>query len=396
MFFDLKGCCIGYDNVSMALDLAVVIPTLDEAANVVPLLDRLRVALQGIEWEAVFVDDNSTDGTAAVLREVARHDRGVRVLQRIGRQGLASACIEGMLATAAPFIAVIDADLQHDESILPRMYERIRNEGLDLVVATRENPADGPAGFTRRRALLSDMGSRLSRMVCRCDLADPMSGFFIVDRRLLEEVAPRLSGAGFKILLDIVASARRPLRFAEVLYRFRSRLHGESKLDIIVGMEYLELLLDKFAGHVIPVRFVMFVLVGALGIVVHLAVLALLIRAGHMSFLYSQAWATLAAMTFNYALNNATTFRDRRLRGIDFAAGLLIFYLACSVGAVVNLTFARFLLAAGLPWYLAGLPGAVVSSLWNYGVNAVFTWRQGVRAIKSGRAAIGSVDARRV
>jgi len=366
----------------MPLDLAVVIPTLDEAANVIPLLQKLRAALHGIEWEAVFVDDNSADGTAAVLREVARHDRGVRVLQRIGRQGLASACIEGMLATAAPYIAVIDSDLQHDESILPRMYERIREEGLDLVVATRENPVEGPAGFTKRRARLSDMGSRLSRLVCRCDLADPMSGFFIVDRRLLEEVAPRLSGVGFKILLDIVASARRPLRFAEVLYRFRPRLHGESKLDIIVGMEYLELLLDKFAGHVIPVRFVMFVLVGALGIVVHLAVLALLFRAGHMTFLFAQAWATLAAMTFNYVVNNATTFRDRRLRGVDFVGGLLIFYLACSVGALANLTFARFLLLAGLPWWLAGLPGAVVSSLWNYGVNAVFTWRQGVRAMR--------------
>ena len=379
----------------MPLDLAVVIPTLDEAANVIPLLEKLRSVLHGVEWEAVFVDDNSADGTAAVLREVARDDRGVRVLQRIGRQGLASACIEGMLATAAPYIAVIDADLQHDESILPRMYERIRNEGLDLVVATRENPEGAPAGFTRRRALLSDLGSRLSRLVSRCDLRDPMSGFFIVDRRLLEEVAPRLSGVGFKILLDIVASARRPLRFAEVLYRFRPRLHGESKLDIIVGLEYLELLLDKFAGTLIPVRFVMFALVGALGIVVHLAVLALLFRVGHITFLYAQASATVVAMTFNYALNNATTFRDRRLRGANFVGGLLIFYLACSVGAVVNLTFARFLLAAGLPWWLAGLPGAVVSSLWNYGVNAVFTWRQGVRAMRSVQRSLTPLDIRR-
>lgn len=366
----------------MPLDLAVVIPTLNEAANVVPLLDQLRIALRELNWEAIFVDDNSSDGTAAGLRKVARDDRGVHVLQRIGRQGLASACIEGMLATAAPFIAVIDADLQHDESILPRMYERIRDEGLDLVVATRESADGEPAGFNRRRAALSDFGSRLSRVVSRCDLADPMSGFFIVDRRLIEEVAPHLSGVGFKILLDIVSSARRPLRFAEVSYRFRPRLHGESKLDVLVGLEYLELLLDKLVGHMVPVRFLMFVLVGALGIVVHLAVLAVLFRIGRTDFLFSQAWATLAAMTFNYAMNNATTFRDRRLRGIDFVGGLLIFYLACSVGALVNLTFARFLLAAGLPWWLAGLPGAVVSSLWNYGVNAVFTWRQGVRAMR--------------
>jgi dolichol-phosphate mannosyltransferase len=364
------------------LGLAVVIPTLNEAGNVAPLIEKLRRTLDGIEWEAIFVDDDSADGTASILREIGRGDRRIRVLQRIGRHGLASACIEGMLAAAAPYIAIIDADMQHDESILPTMYERIQAQHLDLVVATRDPDWLGAGELPKRRVLLSRFGSRLSRIVSRCGLSDPMSGFFIVDRNLFEEVAHRLSGVGFKILLDIVASVRRPIRFAEVPYRFRPRLLGKSKLEINVGLEYLQLLLDKATGHVVPVRFIMFGLVGGIGIVVHLAALTLLYRLTRMGFVYSQACATLVAMTFNYSANNVTTFRDRRLRGVAIVGGLLIFYLACSAGAIVNLGFATFLLAAGLPWYFAGIPGAAVSSLWNYGVNSVLTWRRSIRAME--------------
>lgn len=379
---------------SVQLDLAVVIPTLNEGANVIPLIEKLRAILAGIDWEAIFVDDNSADGTASLLREIARADPRIRVLQRVGRQGLASACIEGILATAAPYIAVIDADLQHDESILPLMYARIRDERLDLVVASRTDQWHGAGEIPKRRVLLSRLATRMSRAVSRCDLSDPMSGFFIVDRALFEEVAHGLCGIGFKILLDIVTSARRPIRFAEVPYHFRPRLRGQSKLHINVGLEYLQLLLDKAAGHAIPVRFLMFGLVGGFGILVHLAALTLLYRFTRAGFLYSQAGATVVAMTFNYWLNNITTFRDRQRRGLAIVGGLLVFYLACSVGAAVNLGFAKFLLAAGLPWYVAGIPGAAVSSLWNYGVNTVFTWRQGIRRMVSCPASASSTASR--
>lgn len=220
-----------------------------------------------------------------------------------------------------------------------------------------------------------------------------MSGFFIVERNFLEEVAHLLSGVGFKILVDIVASAQRPVRFAEVPYHFRPRLQGESKLDVNVGLEYLELLLDKMSGHIIPLRFVMFVLVGGLGILVHLAVLALLYYYAAVDFIYAQAWATLVAMTFNFLVNNLTTFRDRRLRGLGIVQGLPIFYLACSIGAIINFSFAKFLLAAGLPWYVAGIVGMMVSSLWNYGVNTIFTWRRGIRAMERRRSALSSKTA---
>ncbi|HTS48252.1 MAG TPA: glycosyltransferase family 2 protein [Bryobacteraceae bacterium] len=367
---------------SHPLDLAVVIPTFNEVENVLPLLERLEEVLAPLEWEAIFVDDDSPDHTASLVRDLGLDDRRIRVLRRIGRQGLASACVEGMLATSAPYIAVMDADLQHDESILLDMYERIKSEQLDLVIGSRNIEGGGMGEMARPRAALSGLGSRLSRAVCKCELSDPMSGFFIVDRKFLDEVVYRLSATGFKILLDLVASAQRPVRFAEVPYRFRTRERGVSKLDINVGLEYVQLLLDKMIGGVLPARFVMFGLVGGLGLLVHLAVLALLYWYARYQFLYAQAVATVAAMTFNFLVNNLTTFRDLRLRGFRIVTGLAIYYLACSVGAITNLSFARFLLGAGLPWYLAGILGMAVSSVWNYGVNVIFTWRRATRQMQ--------------
>ncbi len=367
------------------LDLAVVIPTFNEVENVLPLLERLEEVLASLQWEAIFVDDDSPDHTAALVSELARSDRRIRLIRRIGRQGLASACVEGMLATSAPYIAVMDADLQHDESILLSMYERIKSEQLDLVIGSRNIEGGDMGEMAPKRAALSGLGSRLSRAVSKCELSDPMSGFFIVDRNFLEEVIYRLSAAGFKILVDLVASAQRPVRFAEVPYRFRNRQRGESKLDINVGLEYLQLLLDKLIGGMLPARFVMFGLVGGLGLVVHLAVLALLYWYARYEFLYAQAVATVAAMTLNFLINNLTTFRDRRLRGWRIVSGLAIYYLACSIGAITNLSFARFLLGAGLPWYLAGILGMAVSSVWNYGVNAIFTWRRVTRQLQQRR-----------
>ncbi len=358
------------------LELAVVVPTFKERANVEPLLALLEAALQGVEYEVIFVDDDSPDETAALIRTIANKNPRVRVLQRIGRRGLASACIEGMLATPARYIAVMDADLQHDERILPRMLHLLKNDGLDLVIGSRHVEGGSMGEFARNRVLLSGLGARLSRMVCHCTLSDPMSGFFIVDRRFFEEVVHRLSALGFKILVDLVSSCRRPVRFGEVPYEFRSRQSGESKLDLNVGIEYISLLLDKLIGGVIPVRFVLFGFVGALGLFVHLATLALLTFKGGLGFVRAQAVATVVAMTFNFLLNNIVTFRDRRLRGWKIVPGLISYYIACSLGALANLSLAKLIITAGFPWYIAGACGMIVSSVWNYGVNTIFTWRR--------------------
>ena len=358
------------------VELAIVIPTYNESWNVPVLLARLERVLLGTEWEAIFVDDNSPDGTAERIREIAAVNHRVRVLERIGRRGLSSACIEGMLATPAPYIAVMDADLQHDESILPRMLERIKSGHTDVVVASR-NIAGGSMGeVSRSRVWLSNLGTRISRFVCRCEISDAMSGFFIVDHIYFQQVVHRLTGTGFKILVDLLASSTRGVRIAEVPYRFRKRQHGESKLDVNVELEYLFLLVDKVIGDYVPTRYVLFLLVGFLGVFVHLGCLALFYRTGKASFAISQAAATLVAMTINFFLNNVITFRDRRLRGRRLIMGLFTFYLACSLGALMNVSFADFLHQARVPWYLAGVSGAAISSVWNYSVNTVLTWRR--------------------
>jgi dolichol-phosphate mannosyltransferase len=197
-----------------------------------------------------------------------------------------------------------------------------------------------------------------------------------VDRNFFSQIADRLTGSGFKILFDMLASSERPIHVAEIPYLFRRRERGESKLDVNVELEYLFLLVDKMIGNYVPTRFVLFVLVGSLGVVVHLSTLTLLYYTGQLRFVTSQALATLVAMTFNFLLNNVVTFRDRRLRGWRLFTGLLTFYLACSLGALMNVSFAEFLHRHMVPWYVAGASGTIISSVWNYGVNTILTWRR--------------------
>jgi dolichol-phosphate mannosyltransferase len=360
---------------SLPTELAVVIPTYNERENVAPLLALLEQALAGTEWEAIFVDDNSPDGTSEFIRSLAVTNHRVRVLERIGRRGLSSACIEGMLATAAPYIAVMDADLQHDESILPTMLERMKAENLDIVVASRKIEGGSMGEFSRTRVWLSSLGSRISQWVSHSNVSDTMSGFFLVRRPFFRQVAPKLTGTGFKILVDLLASSPSNVRVGEVAYHFRMRQRGESKLDLGVELEYLYLVVDKLIGGAVPTRFLLFVLVGSLGLLVHLSVLGLLFGKLHVGFLVSQTTATLVAMICNFLLNNSVTFRDRQLRGWRILTGLLTFCAACSAGAVVNVIFAQSLLHSGFPWYLAGVSGIAVSSVWNYGVNTILTWR---------------------
>jgi dolichol-phosphate mannosyltransferase len=357
------------------VELTVVLPTLNERGNVEPLIARLETALAGIAWEAIFVDDDSRDGTAEHVRAIGRTKPYIRCLQRLGRRGLSTACIEGVLASSAPFLAIMDADLQHDETLLPRMLDALKGEELDIVIGSRYAAGGGVGDWGRSRVRISDLATRLSRLVVRVDLSDPMSGFFMVRRGAFEAASRALSGQGFKILIDLFASSPRPLAFKELPYQFRPRRHGESKLDTLVAWEYLQLLLDKLIGHIVPVRFALFAMIGGLGLVVHLATLGLVLKFLGVDFTLAQSAATLVAMTSNFVLNNWFTYRDRRLRGWRLLSGLLSFYVVCSLGAIGNVGIAAYVFHADQSWWLAGIAGAVVGSVWNYATSSVFTWR---------------------
>jgi dolichol-phosphate mannosyltransferase len=361
----------------VTLELAVVIPTFNERANVPRLIAALDQALAGHSWEAIFVDDNSPDGTADAARELGRRDTRVRVVQRYGRRGLSSACVEGMCATAAPLVAVIDGDMQHDERLLPQMLALLQQDsGLDVVIGSRFVEGGGTGEWDRDRVAKSAFATRLSRQVLNADLADPMSGFFMIRSEVVRELVPHLSAIGFKILLDLMTVSHRPLRFRELPYVFRTRELGESKLDHVVALEFLIALYDRMVGHIVPVRFAMFSAIGAVGAAVHFVVLYLFFRMVGLSFFSATIVATAFAMTFNFFLNNALTYREQRLKGfVALLGGWVSFCIVCAVGAVANVGMASFLhdWHHG-DWRLSALAGILVAAVWNFALSSKFTW----------------------
>jgi dolichol-phosphate mannosyltransferase len=357
-----------------ALDLAVIIPVLNECDNVHPLLEKLAITLAGIEWEAIFVDDNSTDGTPERVEEIARCDSRVRLIRRFGRRGLSTAVVEGFLSSVAPVLAVIDGDMQHDEAALPKLYYAIAEGGADLAVGTRYAEGGSVGEWSSDRAFMSRFATKLASPITKNRLSDPMSGLFAINRDAMIEAAPHISGAGFKILLDLLASSPRQLKVAEVAYTFRTRVAGESKLDSAVMIDFLELLLEKTVGRWIPPKLIMFGAIGALGAGIHLSVLGLSFNIAAASFAVAQSLAVFTAMLFNFTLNNQFTYRDRRLTGAKWIKGFASFCLVCSLGAVANVGIGSVLHGQSTSWWLAGLGGAVVGSIWNYAATSWFTW----------------------
>ncbi len=367
---------LGPASAKAAPEITIVVPTLNERANIPILVARLQRLLAGVDWEVVFVDDNSADGTTAVARAIGEADSRVRCIRRIGRRGLAGALLEGMLSSQARFVAALDADLQHDETLLMAMVERLRQGDVDLVVASRYIDGQSGEGFAPARARASRWSSIIARRFLGVELTDPMSGFFMIRRETVEELAPSLSSQGFKLLLDIVATARGKLRVVELPYVFRARQHGLSKLDTRVILDFAALVIAKLTNDAVSLRFLLFCFVGLTGVAVHMAALALAVDAAALRFSVAQAVATVVAITWNFVLNNRLTYRDQRLTGWRFLTGLLWFQAICSVGAVSNVGAASWLYDNGPGWWIAGLGGAVMGAVWNYVVSAAFVWRQ--------------------
>jgi dolichol-phosphate mannosyltransferase len=186
---------------------------------------------------------------------------------------------------------------------------------------------------------------------------------------------PRLSGIGFKILLDLLATSDKTLTVKEFPLDFAARREGESKLDRAIAFDFLAGLYDKTFGKLIPTRFALFGTVGALGVVVHFAVLSLVLLGLGEAFTLAQAIATISAMSFNFWLNNWLTYRDARLKGARAVlTGWIGFCLTCSVGAFANVAVATFIQSNGVLWVFAALAGILVGSVWNYALSSRFVW----------------------
>ena len=375
------------DQAVKPLQLAIILPTYNERANLRPLVARMDGALAGLNWEAIYVDDNSPDGTADEARAIGLEDPRIRVIQRIGRRGLASAAIEGMLATSAPYVAVMDADLQHDPALLPQMLASLTSGDYDLAYASRFAEGASTEEWGRPdRVKASGLANAIARKVTGVELTDPMSGYFMLPAATLRADAHRLSGVGFKILLDILATVDQPLRVKEFPLNFAARTEGESKLDRTVVFEFLVGLYDKWLGRIIPTRFALFGTIGGVGVVVHMAVLAAVLAvlgeqfayhnwSAQTDFIVAQTSAAVVAMSFNFVLNNELTYADKRLRGLlPLLRGWAKFALTCSVGLLANVGVAAVLLRMGFHAYPAAIIGIVVGSVWNFALSSKFVW----------------------
>lgn len=356
--------------------VSVVVPCFNERDNVTPMIERLTKVFDGIEWEVTFVDDDSPDGTSEVVRNHAQENPRVHLIHRVGRRGLAGACIEGILSSRADLAAVIDGDLQHDEAKLRDMFACFSaNPDLDLVIGSR-NTEGGSAGdgLSKIRKWGSDQATGLARKALKISATDPMSGFFMVKRQSFNAVATQLQNQGFKILADMLSVSRGTWTIQEVPYTFRERFAGESKMDAAVTLEFLGLILSRLLGGVLPIRFILFAGVGLSGVFVQLFAVWIFLGIG-LEFIWAQTFGVIVAMTSNFFLNNVLTYRDRALKGFGILYGLLSFYAVCSIGAMANVAVAEASHRILGVWVLASLLGAVFAAIWNYLVSALATWR---------------------
>jgi len=358
--------------------LSLVVPTFNEAGNVALLVEKLENVLSDIAWDITFVDDNSPDGTAEIVKELGTKKSNVHCIKRIGRRGLSSACVEGISSATAPIVAVMDADLQHDETVLPEMFEKVTG-GKDLVLASRfYGGQTAEQGLTKFREMGSNVANWIANLITGTKISDPMTGFFMLKRDKFDAVAPNLSSEGFKILLDIIATARNmktPLDIGEVGFTFRARYDGESKMSALVAIQFFGLALSKMTGGLLPVSFLLFAAVGAFGVLVHMAALTAASGWFGFNFTNSQLFATIVAMTSNFHLNNMLTYADRQLRGAKYWRGLASFYAVCAIPAIANVSVAAFIFETNSLFYVAAIAGIVISMVFNYAMTRIFTWR---------------------
>ncbi len=361
--------------------LSLVFPTYKESESLPVVLPKVKAALRDIPHEIIIVDDDSPDRTWAVAQDLAEADSSIRVIRRVGRRGLSSAVIEGWLSARGDVLAVADADGQHDLSILPQLYQSVKNTD-GIAIGSRYAEGGSVGQWDERRATLSRIATRLAIRLCKVKVKDPMSGFFAIDVRLFQQIFRHLNPKGFKILLDVLIHVPPQVPVEEVPFTFGVREKGESKLSRRVQLEFLEHLYDATVGNVIPLTLVKYCIVGLAGVAVNVGVYMSLSRivygeaaAGIEGFSFPFIAGMEAAIVFNFLLNNSWTFSAAKLKGERAILGFLIFNFACLFGALANYAVANQLQAQNLGLILSVMAGAFVGMVWNYTMSRLLTWR---------------------
>ncbi len=357
--------------------ITVIVPTFNEVENIDNFVIQIRKVLRPYEFQILFVDDNSTDGTIEKINKFKSNSSNIDLIVRIGRRGLSGACIEGIHNAKSPYVAVIDCDLQHDEKLLVKMLDNFKeNSDLDLIIGSRYvDEGESKNGFSFIRDFGSKLAIKITQKILKINVNDPMSGFFMAKKISIHSLLPKLQPYGFKILADILATCKGNLIIKELGYEFKKRQLGQSKMSFTVVLELIGLLISHFTYGLISMRFILFGFVGSSGIFVQLFSTYFFLKIISFSFFYSQLFSIIIAMTSNYFLNNIITFKDQSLIGKSFFKGLFSFYMICSIGAFANIAIAEKLFDSFGIWYLASFLGAIVGALWNFIFSSLFTWK---------------------
>ncbi len=358
-------------------NLSIVLPTYNEAENLPVICDRIARTLTFTDYEIIVADDNSPDMTWEIGIKIAKDSGNIRVLRRMLRRGLSAACIDAVQAAMGKFIVVMDADLQHDESLIEQLLQALK-DGADVALASRFATGASAHGLLSPfRKFLSLFGIRVASLVLGRELSDPLTGFFAIRRDVFLRLLPRLSDSGFKILFDLLY-VDRSLKVAELGFHFAPRLNGYSKLTASIIWQFVAYLGEKFTFGLVPARLVSFLAVGLSGVLFHF--LTLLSYRHFISsevFWHGQLFATLVAFLTNFMLNNALTFRDKQLRGYRYFLGLAVFAATSSVGILGNISVSGYLNSVGSQGLaLSALAGILVDSIWKFVVAERVIWKR--------------------
>lgn len=357
--------------------LSVVLPTYNERDNVIPIAKQLLALQKAYDLEIIFVDDDSQDGTADVVRELAHLHPEVRLIRRVGRAGLSSAIKEGILDATGDLVVVMDCDGQHEPAMVLAALRSLRETGADLLIGSRFLPEAQIKGLSPKRERNSTVANAVARFSLPRyrQLTDYMSGFFVCQLQPVLPYVRQIDVNGFKFLYELLAISRGRLTVGEVPLRFQPRISGESKLNLAVVWDLGISILHTLLLRSVPRRAISFALVGATGIATHLLVYFLARQLLGVDFEWAQSFAVITAATTNFLINNILTFRTQQLKGWAILVGLLRFLLVTSMGMVANVgvSSALYHRATEQP-LLAMFAGIAVDFVWKYAASSKFVW----------------------
>jgi dolichol-phosphate mannosyltransferase len=354
--------------------ITIVVPTYNERDNIRQLVERIHQVLSGYDYDILFIDDSSNDGTAELASSLSPR-YPITVIVRKNKKGLASAVVDGLEYARSQIIGVMDADLQHPPEILDNLLKQIQS-GSNIAIASRYVEGGSCQGWGLTRKVISKVAIFIAHLLLPStrQIKDPMAGYFMFDRQVVADA--NLKPTGYKILLEVLIEGEFQ-KVAEVPYTFQTRSSGQSKLKARQQIDYLKHIysLMKRKGEVL--RFVKFCAVGLSGVGVNMGLLWILTEIAGLQYLLSAAIGIETSIITNFLLNDFFTFPDRRYLTVKSTLNrLLKFNLVSIAGLAINLgALWLFTEVFGVYYLVSNIFGIALATLWNYGVNTYWTWR---------------------